>query len=62
MEGEFLAGVNIGLSGDHPGKVCLIRLNDLMEPVIVAVLEPDAAQTLGLAMARLASQMILNRE
>ena len=57
------AGLNVGYSGSHPGKVCLISLDlTTAEPTVVAALSPTHARALGFAMAAVAGREILELE
>ena len=59
---DLHAGLNVGYSGSHPGKVCLISLTPSAEPIIIAALDPAHARALGFAMAAVAGREILELE
>ena len=54
--------VHVGYSGSHPGKICLISLNEAAEPQVVAALWPERARSLGFALAAMAGRVILDLE
>ena len=39
--------MNAGISGQHPGKVCLFRISECGEPIVEAVLTPEQARYLA---------------
>lgn len=39
--------MNAGISGEHPGKVCLIEISETSEPRVVAAFAPDDALVLA---------------